>query len=487
MSNPQIAIVGAGAAGLFTAYELGKRLGNTADVVVLEAKDRIGGNAHSIPVSYQGQTFIVDAGAQFFSRQAQPNYCSLLDELGILDDPEIIIDKASGVSVWNQAKQKLNFRVPATLDGLLPELRKDPFGWLQFGIFILAALELNRQGGDGATTVDEWLDGLPVITGPFKSNVILPFLYQFDTVPPDQLGACSALYSITYLARSVPQLPPHGDADVENMPLFTVLNSSIGLEGILELVARQSNARIELSSPVLEVASASGGWTVTTAKETLTVDHVVFAANAPVAGKILAAGGAPGDLTSLLESFEFVPLHISMQMPESCYMPEDEAAWEAVNILTGSDNDMFSVYFGLLRDRLHDGSLLNVFKSWGSPGLQPPSCDAHFMSELHHIMVPTPAFMSARSQLTSWQGWNGLYFAGGWTNWFDSQESALVSAIAVADSLAPNAVAAQRRVETPDTAAQGAFVRQRIITPALAGLGESLAAERAAAEAFLAR
>ena len=44
----KVAIVGAGASGLYTAYNLIKR-GLTKDIVILEAEDRIGGRIHSIP------------------------------------------------------------------------------------------------------------------------------------------------------------------------------------------------------------------------------------------------------------------------------------------------------------------------------------------------------------------------------------------------------------------------------------------------------
>ena len=49
--------------------------------------------------------------------------------------------------------------------------------------------------------------------------------------------------------------------------------------------------------------------------------------------------------------------------------------------------------------------------------------------------MPTTAFMSHRQTIQAKQGENGLWFAGGWTNWFDSQEAALDSATNVVDAL----------------------------------------------------
>ena len=41
----------------------------------------------------------------------------------------------------------------------------------------------------------------------------------------------------------------------------------------------------------------------------------------------------------------------------------------------------------------------------------------------------------------TYQGQNGLFFAGGWTTWFDSQEAALLSAMDIAGTLSSPAAA----------------------------------------------
>jgi hypothetical protein len=115
-------IVGAGAGGVFTAYELYNRSPNMK-ITLLEARDRIGGNVESVtvPVTQGGQTYneIVDAGAQFFSKGAQPNYCNLLANLGFLNDPSVIISAPAGVSIWNATENKLEFKIPASLAEML--------------------------------------------------------------------------------------------------------------------------------------------------------------------------------------------------------------------------------------------------------------------------------------------------------------------------------------------------------------------------------
>ena len=50
----------------------------------------------------------------------------------------------------------------------------------------------------------------------------------------------------------------------------------------------------------------------------------------------------------------------------------------------------------------------------------------------------TPGTLRAQRALATHQGTAGVWFAGGFTHPFDSQETALLSAITVAEALAPD-------------------------------------------------
>ena len=78
------------------------------------------------------------------------------------------------------------------------------------------------------------------------------------------------------------------------------------------------------------------------------------------------------------------------------------------------------------------GQQIPIFKSWGTPDVDPAACAHTFFSHSHRILAPTTTFMTKRREIQTRQGRDGLWFAGGWTNWFDSQEAALDSATDIA-------------------------------------------------------
>lgn len=437
-----VVVVGAGAAGIFTAYEIEKRYPGRFDVRLFEAAATIGGNVSSLTVEYGGQTYVVDAGAQFFSAKAQPNYTNLIQELGLAAETPVY---PAGITIWDAAADERLLWVPSTVRGLA---RYSPADWarlVEFGAFVVAAAVLNATAGDDwSTTVDEWLADVPV-TEAFGQDVVKSFLYQFVSLPYADIGGASAVYATTYLFRTLfgtPSADAAAGFDPGAIPLFTTNQSLVGLLGILQAALAQSGVTPELSSPVTAVAPGDGTVAVTVGGSTIEADYVVMACDPGASAQLLQAGGtAPGDLVGLLSAIgdRYLELTIDIQQDGACWMPSDQSYWEAVTTLVdvAEESVAFSAWFGPLRPPYGDGQLIPVFKSWGSPDLQPVGCAATTFSHRHDVPLPTTDFVALRDQLGPYQGVGGLCFAGGWTDWFDSQEAALVSAMAAAELLQP--------------------------------------------------
>ena len=81
MSLPgrRIAVVGAGIAGLASAYLLARR----HRVTLFEAADYLGGHTHTVDVDLDGARHPVDTGFLVFNDRTYPNLIALFDELGV--------------------------------------------------------------------------------------------------------------------------------------------------------------------------------------------------------------------------------------------------------------------------------------------------------------------------------------------------------------------------------------------------------------------
>ena len=337
MQNPSMAvtptrvvIVGAGAAGVFTAYRL-RQMAPTYEVVLVEASGRVGGNARSVSLDLDGTTYSIDVGAQFFYRTPQPDYVSLLADLGLFDAPSRIETRATGLTLWDRQARKPRLWLPSHVGGFLRYRADDWSRLIAFATFLGYAWLLDRESGTGADpSVDDWIGTLALVDSEFKDKVIREFLYQFVTMPADRIGEASARYAITYFVRNV--FGEHGvvepDPDVDDpagAPTFSVYQSLIGLDGVLTRALDAAGVVPRLHEPVTAVRKTiDGHLEVVTTAGTISADHVVLATDPQTSAAVLSAGAFPApDLVASLAACEYSDLQISLQNGAPCWMPED--------------------------------------------------------------------------------------------------------------------------------------------------------------------
>ena len=77
--NDRIAVIGAGIAGLSTAWLLAPRY----RVTLFEAEDYLGGHTHTVDVTLDGISHPVDTGFLVFNDRTYPNLNGLFDHLGV--------------------------------------------------------------------------------------------------------------------------------------------------------------------------------------------------------------------------------------------------------------------------------------------------------------------------------------------------------------------------------------------------------------------
>lgn len=75
----KIAIVGSGISGLVAAHLLARR----HEVVVFESESRIGGHTRTVSFEHRGERHRIDTGFIVYNERTYPNFCRLLDRLGV--------------------------------------------------------------------------------------------------------------------------------------------------------------------------------------------------------------------------------------------------------------------------------------------------------------------------------------------------------------------------------------------------------------------
>lgn len=414
----RVAIIGAGAGGVAAAYFLA----DTHDVALFEARSKIGGHCDSHVIEYRGRRVTVDIGAQFFHPDTHPIYVTLLQELGLYDPAHPATDDT--------------LQTPASLCIFPPgggapifsssHALSTPQRAFEFATFTGLARHAVLSGLPWETTVEDWISSLSVSQS-FKLDVLYPWITALiGSARGDALRA-SARSILQTFALAFPANIVQG---------ASTYNSTIGLQGNLQRLLESSpTVRVHLKAPAQALKRTRAGWVL----ETPSGRHgpyqsVVLNAPARVGHQLLRRLPAFADLAALLNTYEYFESRLLIHT-DPAYVDHDRGNWSSYNAEVSGRQCEGSVWYGALDPKLPSGAAVDVFKSWATRRRADP---AHILLErqFQHPVINRPAIQAARA-LRRHQGRHDLYFSGQYTTGFDAQESAVYSAMKVADSLAP--------------------------------------------------
>jgi hypothetical protein len=124
--------------------------------VLIEGRNDIGGNARTVNVEIDGQSFKVDVGAQYFHPGPYPTYVKLLEYLGLF--PSECRSFPASITVDAAGEPTPRFVSPVIPDRVWPLLPAWNRPGLQaFGVAFAAAKLREQQGGSWLLTMQDWL------------------------------------------------------------------------------------------------------------------------------------------------------------------------------------------------------------------------------------------------------------------------------------------------------------------------------------------
>jgi len=412
-TRQRIAVIGAGIAGLASAYFLNRR----HDVVLYEAGAYLGGHTNTIDVTLEGKTCGVDTGFLVFNGRTYPNFIALLQELdvrSVASDMSFAVSMDGGALEW--AGTSLDTLFAQRLRLLSPSFIR----------MVLNILHFNRHSERFLSEVDNSALTLGQLLQEnaygalFRDAYLLPMAAAiWSSTPCDILKFPAATFLRFCLNHALLQ--------VNDRPQWRTVRGG-ARDYVRKIAATLPDCR--LAAAVRSVTRADGRILVRTDAGSETYDAVVLATHAPTSLATMA-DASPSERT-ILGAVRYQPntawLHTDLQL-----MPRQRKLWSAWNYLSGAKVGgerpvCVSYWLNKLQSLPFETPLMVTLNP-----LQPPALDSVLARFEYEHPIMDQATIHAQQRLPDIQGNGQVWHAGAWTG-YGFHEDGLKSALRVASA-----------------------------------------------------
>ncbi|GAB2590741.1 FAD-dependent oxidoreductase [Dyella jejuensis] len=419
----RIAIIGAGIAGLASAYRLSRR----HEVTLYEANDYLGGHTHTHTVQQDGRWYDIDTGFIVYNPTHYPLLTQLFDELGVASRPTTmsfsVHNAATGLE-YNAADfdtlfcQRRNLLSPRFL-GMVGDLMR----------FYREAPQLLERPGVGPT-LGEYLDQHHYGAA-FRDDHLVPMASALWSSSAKQILAFPARYLVQFMAN-------HQMLQVSGRPQWLVVQG--GSASYVRAMQARWRAQVRLSTPVRAIQRGDDGVDVFTASDRETFDHVVLACHSNQALALLA--DPSDDEHAVLGAIRY-QINDTVLHTDASLLPRHRKAWAAWNAYVpdrSGDACTVSYCMNLLQGiRSREPFVVTLNRTEAID----PSRILQRMS-YHHPVYDLHA-VAAQKRKRDIQGRRRTWYAGAYWGW-GFHEDGLHSAMEVVDAL--DAQTTSSRAET---------------------------------------
>lgn len=402
----RIAIIGAGVSGMATAWFLQ----NDHEITLFERDCRLGGHVHTVPVKVADQTVYAEAGPRFYFDISYPYFLTLLRVLSIP-----LSFYPARVSFTESRHRQTVVLPPGSLRQVGSLLRSPRLLRHVISLFCFTeAAEKVSRSADWTLTLREYLkvNRYPAAFGP---ELIYPFLSASWGAPLEAIPEFPVYSLLKGMRRSPGRGPGFYELDggmAQYMRVFGLQLDKVDLRLGVGVCCLSHAGEFHLEDD-------HGG--------RHRFDQIVVATSARDAASLLAGLPAAADLYSVVRRFRHFETDIVIHGDDS-FMPKHRADWSHVNMFHEGEHAFMTDWSGWRHG-------LPVFRTWMPPQRKLPE-PLYGRRRFHHlIMSPENALM--QRQIASLQGRAGVWTVGMYAVDVDNHESALLSAIPLAQSLAP--------------------------------------------------